>query len=104
MEFTEYLPFWNQLTSSQQLEIQKEISFRKAKKGTPSLQRTGGMPGSASDPSGTAARFFFSLQKAGRSRLPPFFPETSCLFSASCMMRSIQFELSIERKRIRNSG
>ena len=32
MEFTEYLPFWNQLTSSQQLEIQKEISFAKRKK------------------------------------------------------------------------
>ena len=98
MEFTVYLPFWNQLTSSQQLEIQKEISFRKAKKGTLFYNGQEECLGLLLIRQGQLRAFLLSPE--GREiTLYRLFPGDLCLFSASCMMRSIQFELSIEAEK-----
>ena len=98
MEFTEYLPFWNQLTSSQQLEIQKELSFRKAKKGTLLYNGQEECLGLLLIRQGQLRAFLLSPE--GREiTLYRLFPGDLCLFSASCMMRSIQFELSIEAEK-----
>ena len=95
MAFQEYFPLWNKLTLPQQQRIEKALRLRQEKEGSQ-------IHGGDSDCTGLI------LVKSGRLRayilsedgreitLYRLLPRDLCLFSASCMLHSIQFDMMIE--------
>ncbi len=98
MYLSEYLPVWNKLTAQQQALLTASTTLRSVPKGT--VVHNGQL-----DCSGLL------LVKAGQLRayiLSPegreitiyrLFDRDICLLSASCMMRSIQFDITIEAEK-----
>ena len=87
MEFTNYFSVWNELTPAQQGRLEGAVMSREIKKGTVihrgSLDCTG-----------------LLLVRSGQLRAYIRLIEMDvCLFSASCIMRNIQFDISIEAER-----
>ena len=94
MEFQNYFPIWNKLSSAQQNQIQGSLVTRKAEKGT--IIHNGSMDctGLLLVKSGQLRAYI--LSEEGREiTIYRLFERDMCLFSASCMMRSIQFEVTI---------
>ncbi|MDY4769131.1 MAG: Crp/Fnr family transcriptional regulator [Lachnospiraceae bacterium] len=98
MEFENYFPIWNQLTAEQKSRIQRGLITRKAEKGT--IINNGNM-----DCTGLLLVKYgqlraYILSDEGREiTIYRLFDRDMCLFSASCMMRSIQFEITIETEK-----
>ncbi|MBQ8642827.1 MAG: Crp/Fnr family transcriptional regulator [Clostridia bacterium] len=98
MEFQNYFPIWNKLSAAHQNQILGTLTSRTVTKGT--VIHNGGM-----DCTGLL------LVKAGQLRayilsgegreitIYRLFDRDMCLFSSSCMMRSIQFEITIEAEK-----
>ena len=98
MEFENYFPIWNQLTADQKNRIQKELITRKVEKGT--IIHNGSMDctGLLLVKSGQLRAYILSDE--GREiTIYRLFDRDMCLFSAYCMMRSIQFEITIETEK-----
>ena len=98
MEFENYFPVWNQLTADQKNRIQKGLITRKVEKGT--ILHNGNMDctGLLLVKSGQLRAYILSDE--GREiTIYRLFDRDMCLFSASCMMRSIQFEITIETEK-----
>ena len=98
MEFENYFPIWNQLTADQKNRIQKELITRKVEKGT--IIHNGSMDctGLLLVKSGQLRAYILSDE--GREiTIYRLFDRDMCLFSASCMMRSIQFDMTIEAEK-----
>ena len=98
MEFENYFPIWNQLTADQKNRIQKELITRKVEKGT--IIHNGSMDctGLLLVKSGQLRAYILSDE--GREiTIYRLFDRDMCLFSASCMMRSIQFDVTIEAEK-----
>lgn len=98
MEFESYFPVWNQLTADQKNHIQKSLITRQIKKGT--IIHNGNMDctGLLLVRSGQLRAYILSDE--GREiTIYRLFDRDICLFSASCMMRSIQFEITIETEK-----
>ncbi|MGN1166021.1 MAG: Crp/Fnr family transcriptional regulator [Lachnospiraceae bacterium] len=98
MEFENYFPIWNQLTADQKTRIQKGLITRKVEKGT--IIHNGNMDctGLLLVKSGQLRAYILSDE--GREiTIYRLFDRDMCLFSASCMMRSIQFEITIETEK-----
>ena len=98
MKFENYFPIWNQLTADQKNRIQKELITRKVEKGT--IIHNGSMDctGLLLVKSGQLRAYILSDE--GREiTIYRLFDRDMCLFSASCMMRSIQFEITIETEK-----
>ena len=98
MEFENYFPIWNQLTADQKNRIQKELITRKVEKET--IIHNGSMDctGLLLVKSGQLRAYILSDE--GREiTIYRLFDRDMCLFSASCMMRSIQFEITIETEK-----
>ena len=94
MEFSEYIPIWNQLTPGQRELLSGSLTTRAVKTGT--VLHGGGVDctGLLLVKSGQLRAFI--LSKEGREvTLYRLFDRDLCLFSASCMMRSIQFDVTI---------
>ena len=94
MEFSEYIPIWNQLTPGQRELLSGSLTVRTVKTGT--VLHGGGVDctGLLLVKSGQLRAFI--LSKEGREvTLYRLFDRDLCLFSASCMMRSIQFDVTI---------
>ena len=98
MEFENYFPIWNQLTADQKNRIQKGLITRKVEKGI--ILHNGNM-----DCTGLLLVKYgqlraYILSDEGREiTIYRLFDRDMCLFSASCMMRSIQFEITIETEK-----
>lgn len=98
MEFENYFPIWNQLTAEQKSRIQRGLITRKSEKGT--IIHNGNM-----DCTGLLLVKYgqlraYILSDEGREiTIYRLFDRDMCLFSASCMMRSIQFEITIETEK-----
>lgn len=98
MKFENYFPIWNQLTAEQKSRIQRGLITRKAEKGT--IINNGNM-----DCTGLLLVKYgqlraYILSDEGREiTIYRLFDRDMCLFSASCMMRSIQFEITIETEK-----
>ncbi len=98
MEMREFIPVWNKLTPAQQAKLEAGVSQQQVTKGT--IVHNGSL-----DCAGLI------LIKAGQLRAYILSPEGReitiyrlfegdlCLFSASCMMNSIQFEIIIEAEK-----
>ena len=98
MTFSDYFPIWGKLNQDQQERLLSSLMLRTVPKGT--ILHNGDM-----DCTG------FLLVKAGQLRayilseegreitLYRLFDRDMCLFSASCILRSIQFEVTIEAEK-----
>jgi CRP/FNR family transcriptional regulator len=94
MEFSEYFPIWDQLTPGQQETLSGSLVSRTVKKGT--VLHGGGTDctGLLLVKSGQLRAFILSSE--GREvTLYRLFDRDLCLFSASCVLRSIQIDVTV---------
>lgn len=98
MELENYLPVWNRLTSAQQKRIRDTLAQRSIQKGTVLHRGSGDCTGLLLVQSGQLRAYI--LSEEGREiTIYRLFDRDICLFSASCMMRSIQFDVTIEAEK-----
>ena len=98
MEFQSYFPVWNRLTSAQQEEILSGLMERKVSRGT--VLHNGSMDCTGLFLVKTGQLRAYILSDEGREiTIYRLFDRDMCLFSASCMMRSIQFDITIEAEK-----
>ena len=94
MEFENYFPIWNKLSTAQQNRILGSLTTRKVEKGTVihngSMDCTGLLLVKAGQ-----LRAYILSEEGREITIYRLFDRDMCLFSASCMMRSIQFEVTI---------
>ena len=98
MEFENYFSVWNRLTTNQKNRIQKGLITRRFEKGT--IIHNGNMncTGLLLIKSGQLRAYILSDE--GREiTIYRLFDRDICLFSASCIMRSIQFDVTIEAEK-----
>ena len=98
MEFSELFPVWDKLTSEQKDKIAGSAVLRTAEKGT--ILHNGSMDctGLLLIQSGQLRAYILSDE--GREiTIYRLFDRDLCLLSASCIMRSIQFDVTIEAEK-----
>lgn len=98
MSFQDYFPIWDKLQPQQQSRLLDALVFRAVKKGT--ILHNGSMDctGLLLIQSGQLRAYILSDE--GREiTLYRLFDRDMCLFSASCVIRSIQFEIIIEAEK-----
>ncbi len=94
MEFSEYFPIWDKLTPRQQKDISGSIESRMVKKGDVLYGGGADCTGLLLVKSGQLRAFILSDE--GREiTVYRLFDRDMCLFSASCMLRSIQFDVTV---------
>lgn len=98
MELSSYFPIWNQLTPLEQTRLSETATIRSISKGT--LLHNG-----SADCMGLflicfgQLRAFISSAEGKEITIYRLFEHDMCLFSASCMIQSIQFDISIEAEK-----
>jgi len=98
MDFQSYFPIWDKLTASQQARILGGLMDRKVSKGTVLHNGSMDCTGLLLVKSGQMRAYILSDE--GREiTIYRLFDRDMCLFSASCIMRSIQFEVTIETEK-----
>lgn len=98
MDFQSYFPIWNRLTAAQQERILGGLMERKVIKGTVIHNGSMDCTGLLLVKSGQLRAYILSDE--GREiTIYRLFDRDMCLFSASCIMRSIQFEITIEAEK-----
>lgn len=98
MEFQNYFPVWNKLNTAHQEQILGTLITRAVKKGTVIHNGGNDCTGLLLVKSGQLRAYILSDE--GREiSLYRLFDRDICLFSASCMMNSIQFEITIEAQK-----
>ena len=98
MEFQDYFPVWNKLNTAQQDRIMSSLTDRNVKKGTVIYSGSLDCTGLFLVKSGQLRAYILSDQ--GREiTLYRLFDRDMCLFSASCMIHSMQFEMTIEAEK-----
>lgn len=98
MDFQSYFPIWNKLTAPQQERILSSLMERRVSKGTVIHNGSMDCTGLLLVKSGQLRAYILSDE--GREiTIYRLFDRDMCLFSASCMMRSIQFEVVIEAEK-----
>ena len=98
MAISEYFPIWNKLTADQQERISSISEFRKFKRGTVLHDGSPECMGMLLVKSGQLRAYLLSDE--GREvTICRFFEMDICLFSASCVMPNMQFEVFIEAEK-----
>ena len=98
MDFSSYFPIWNKLTPTQQQILERNAVLRKVDKGTVIHNGTMECTGLLLVRNGQLRAYILSDE--GREiSLYRLFDRDICLFSASCIMRSIQFEVTVEAEK-----
>ena len=98
MDFQNYFPIWHKLTPTQQERILDSLMERKISKGTVIHNGSMDCTGLLLVKSGQLRAYILSDE--GREiTIYRLFDRDMCLFSASCIMRSIQFEVTIETEK-----
>ena len=98
MGFSSYFPVWNRLTARQQAVLSDDVFSRKVQKGDVIHNGDADCTGLLLVCSGQL-RAFIRSQDGREITLYRLFERDLCLFSASCMMRSIQVEVTIEAEK-----
>lgn len=94
MDFQDYFPVWNRLTAAQQNQLLSGLTSRKAKKGTILHNGSADCTGLLLIKTGQLRAYILSDE--GREiTIYRLFDRDMCLFSASCILNSIQFEITI---------
>lgn len=98
MDFPDYFPIWDKLTAPQQELLTRSIARRTAKKGTVIHNGSNDCIGLLLIRSGQLRAYMLSDE--GREiTMYRLFDRDICLFSASCMMPSVQFEIFIQAEK-----
>lgn len=98
MEVSAYFPVWSKLTPAQQQTMQESATIRAVPKGTVVHNGNLDCTGLLLVCSGQLRAYM--LSEEGREiTLYRLFERDLCLFSASCIMNSIQFEIIIEAEK-----
>ena len=98
MEFSEYLPFWNQLSVQQQQLIAEVVEYRKVAKGTHIHDSSSECLGLVIVRSGQLRTYI--LSEDGREiTLSRLFEYDVSLLSASCVMPDLQLNVMIEAEK-----
>ena len=98
MEFSSLFPIWSRLTAAQQTALSGSVFSRKVKKGDVIHHGDADCTGLLLVRSGQLRAFI--LSEDGREiTIYRLFERDLCLFSAACMMRSIQFDVTIEAEK-----
>ncbi len=98
MSFQDYFPIWDQLTAAQQEQMLGSLISRTVSKGTVLHNGSMDCTGLLLIKSGQLRAYI--LSEEGREiTIYRLFERDMCLFSASCIMRSIQFEITIEAEK-----
>lgn len=94
MDFQDYFPVWNRLTAIQQNQLLSGLTSRKVKKGTILHNGSADCTGLLLIKTGQLRAYILSDE--GREiTIYRLFDRDMCLFSASCILNSIQFEITI---------
>lgn len=98
IELSQYFPIWNQLSAAQRAQLEEAAFRRKAAKGEILHNGSLGCTGLLVVISGQLRSYILSSE--GREvTIYRLFERDICLFSAACMMSSIQFEVTIEAEK-----
>ena len=98
MELASYFPVWNKLTKEQQQRISSASEFMKVKGGT--VLHNGSMDCLGLLVIRTGQLRAYILSEEGREiTITRLFEMDICLFSASCVMPNMQFEIIIEAEK-----
>lgn len=98
MDFSQYFPIWNKLTDDQRQRISQRVVRREVKKGTLLHDGSNECTGLLLVRTGQLRAYILSDE--GREiTIYRLFDRDMCLFSASCIMRSIQFEVTVEAEK-----
>lgn len=98
MSFESYFPIWDKLNTDQRNRILDGLITRQVKKGT--MLHNGSMDCTGLLLVRTGQLRAFILSDEGREiTIYRLFDRDICLFSASCMVRSIQFEVTVEAEK-----
>jgi CRP/FNR family transcriptional regulator len=98
MKLSEYFPVWSKLTPSQQQQLESTAVYRKVTKGTVLHNGSSDCLGLLLVSSGQL-RAFICSDEGREITIYRLFERDICLFSASCMMNSIQFEITISAEK-----
>ena len=94
MDFQDYFPVWNRLTAAQQNQLLSGLTSRKAKKGTILHNGSADCTGLLLIKTGQLRAYILS-DEGQEITIYRLFDRDMCLFSASCILNSIQFEITI---------
>ena len=98
MDFSQYFPIWSKLTDDQRQRITQRVVRREVKKGTPLHDGSNECTGLLLVRTGQLRAYILSDE--GREiTIYRLFDRDMCLFSASCIMRSIQFDITVEAEK-----
>ena len=98
MDFASSFPIWNKLNTEQQQRLESVSEFRKVKKGTILHDGSPECLGMLLVHSGQLRAYI--LSEEGREvTITRFFEMDICLFSASCVMPNMQFDVFIEAEK-----
>ena len=98
MTFEGYFPVWDQLSENQRNRLLAALTLRTAKKGD--ILHRGGADCTGLFIIQLGQLRAYILSDAGRQiTLYRLFDRDICLFSASCILRSIQFDITIEAQK-----
>ena len=98
MDFANYFPIWDKLTTQQQERLTSASEFRKVKKGTVLHNGSLDCLGLLLIRSGQLRAYI--LSEEGREiTIYRLFEMAICLFSASCVMPNMQFDIIIEAEK-----
>lgn len=98
MSFQSYFPIWNKLTVPEQEKILASVAERAVVKGT--ILHSGEMDCTGLFLVKSGQLRAYILSEEGRQiSIYRLFERDMCLFSASCIMRSIQFDITIEAEK-----
>ncbi|MBQ3549218.1 MAG: Crp/Fnr family transcriptional regulator [Oscillospiraceae bacterium] len=98
MDFSQYFPIWSKLTDDQRQRITQRVMRREVKKGALLHDSSNECTGLLLVRMGQLRAYILSDE--GREiTIYRLFDRDMCLFSASCIMRSIQFDITVEAEK-----
>lgn len=98
MDIGAYLPFWKDLTPRQQQTLTDQAALRQFPKGA-MVHGGGGDCAGLILPTAGQLRVYLLTEEGKELTLYRLFPRDMCLFSASCIMRGIQFDVLVSAER-----
>ena len=98
MDFEHYFPVWDKLTAQQQEQLEEVAEFRKVSKGTVLHNGSLDCLGLLLVRSGQLRSYVIS-EEGREVTICRSFERDMCLFSASCVMPNMQFDIIIEAEK-----
>ena len=98
MEFSQYFPIWNKLTREQQQRLSDVTELQQIKRGTVIHDGSPECKGMVLVKSGQLRAYLLS-DEGGELTICRFFEMDICLFSASCVMPNMMFDVLIEAEK-----